>query len=65
MSVRYFCDICQAELAPVHHGRLKAVIGDLAVEVMTRVKGTWNGGQVCHDCIRKVVATGIPDPSGE
>jgi hypothetical protein len=42
------------------HLRLKLTLGEFAVEVMHCNNGTWNAGQVCHKCIKEIVAKGKP-----
>jgi hypothetical protein len=64
--IRYYCDGCGAALAPEDHQRLRRdghINGTrIDVEVTTAVNGTWNGGNVCHRCVAKVVA-GADEPS--
>ncbi|MGH2711380.1 MAG: hypothetical protein ACRDH9_09285 [Actinomycetota bacterium] len=58
-----FCDRCGTEM--LNNNRLvykeygtdrKEAFG---VEVMTKTGGTWNGGHLCHDCVRELVAASV------
>lgn len=60
MSARYYCDVCEKELARFEHSRLKLKLGKVAVEVIHSLDGTCNAGHVCHACIAKVIAKGKP-----
>lgn len=57
MSARYYCDVCEKEIEK-DIGRIKRKLGDISVEVMVAVKGCWNGGHVCHDCVIEAVKKG-------
>ena len=54
--IRFFCDVCGAEITGSASGRLIGRLGRLTVEVMSAIDGVWNGGQVCADCMKKAVA---------
>jgi hypothetical protein len=58
---RFYCDQCGTEIAENEHGRLEASLGCVTVECLTAVRGTWNGGHVCHACIRDAVGRGETD----
>ena len=60
MSVKYFCDRCDAELEPCEGGRLSVHIKEWGVEVMHKHKDTWNYGSLCWKCVREIVAKGEP-----
>lgn len=53
--VKYFCDICGAEMSRQDQGRIKVRRGRVSVEIMTALDNTWNNGQICHSCIVDVV----------
>lgn len=59
MTVKRYCDICEAELERNYVGdRLKGQTfmsgphrgTHIGVEVMLQVDGTWNAGELCGDC---------------
>jgi len=57
--IKVFCDICEKEITGDEaYNRLKTRSGMLLTEVLTAVDGVWNGGHVCHACIRKAVIGG-------
>lgn len=58
MSIKYFCDQCKAELSPAELNRLTAKRGDLSIEVIHSWKGSCNGGNICHGCIRDTITRG-------
>ena len=58
MSAVYYCDNCGKKLKKDDHDRVKLRLGKLAVEVMHRLNNTWNDGNICHGCIKYVVASG-------
>lgn len=58
MSIKYYCDVCKHEMRKSDHPRLKVRLGDVRVEVMTAFRNTWNTGDICHSCVKKVVAKG-------
>lgn len=68
--IKRFCDRCKREVRS-NGGRVayKERVGSqtFEVEVMSAVGGTWNGGDLCRDCIKALVAmsTGEPSPSAE
>jgi hypothetical protein len=53
--VKYFCDICGAEMSREDRGRIKVRRGRVSVEIMTALDNRWNDGQICHNCIVDVV----------
>lgn len=53
--VKYFCDICGAEMSRQDQGRIRVRRGRVSVEIMTALDNTWNNGQICHSCIVDVV----------
>lgn len=53
--VKYFCDICGAEMSRQDQGRIRVRRGRVSVEIMTALDDTWNNGQICHSCIVDVV----------
>jgi hypothetical protein len=55
---KYYCDRCQKELKSKEHNRLKLRLGDHSIEVLTALKGVWNGGLICHECVKEVVMRG-------
>ena len=56
--IRYFCDVCGKEITREmpDNRRLTAEAGRLRIEVVTAIDNAWNGGHVCHDCIRAAIA---------
>ena len=50
-----YCDICGSKMDR-NIGRLKIKKGRLEIEVMTAVDKVWNGGQVCHKCIKTAIS---------
>jgi len=60
MSAKYFCDVCSTEMKPADCRRIALTVGRISVEVLTAVDGTWNGGQVCHECVRAIIASSKP-----
>ena len=60
MSARYFCDVCEKEMPEGESNRLKVKAGKINIEVMHALNGLWNGGHICHDCIRRAVKAGRP-----
>lgn len=53
MATHYTCDICNSLMKSSDHARLMVRSGRLSIEVLTAIDGVWNGGQVCHSCIRR------------
>lgn len=53
--VKYFCDMCGAEMSRQDQGRIRVRRGRVSVEIMTALDNTWNNGQICHSCIVDVV----------
>lgn len=65
MSIRYFCDICEEELPPVSHQRLKAVIGDLGVAIYSSRSGQPGGIAAMEAWLRQNAgATWYESPAG-
>ena len=59
--IKYFCDGCGKELDPKEAGkRLEGKMERVTVTVMASVDGVFNGGLVCHDCLRKIIASTKP-----
>ena len=60
--IKLFCDCCEKELGP-HENKVNDQVcktlkfGEtvVAVRVMVSVDGVWNGGQVCEECLQKVL----------
>jgi hypothetical protein len=55
---KYFCDRCKNELKTEDHVRLKLRLGDHSIEVMTALNDVWNNGNICHKCVKEIVARG-------
>lgn len=58
MSTKRYCDVCGCETDDARQLEAEvfcngAVFG---VQVTRSVAGVWNGGDVCHDCLRMLVA---------
>jgi hypothetical protein len=60
MSAEYRCDRCGEKLKANEGRRLKVKLGKFSVEIMHANDGTWNAGDICHKCVRDVVAKGKP-----
>lgn len=58
MSTKHFCDVCETEMKPEDHGRIKMMMGNVRIEITHAHGLVWNGGHVCHRCIRDVIAGG-------
>ena len=58
MSAKYYCDVCGREMKKSDHGRLMVKLGPVSVEVMTSFRKVWNDGNICHACVKRVVAKG-------
>jgi len=52
--IRYFCDICRAEIEKPER-QIEGAHGRLKLRVIRALDGTWNGGQVCRDCVVNAV----------
>lgn len=61
MSAKFYCDVCRREMRKADHERLRLKHGNVRVEVMSCYKRVWNGGHVCHKCIRDVIQKGKAD----
>ncbi len=64
MAAKYYCDNCGEELTDADHERLRLRLGGVTVEVIHAFQNTWNGGHVCHACIKNVVVKGEPASAG-
>lgn len=62
MSAKYFCDRCEFQMKKGEHERLCLNFEGVMVEVISGWKGTWNGGNICHRCIKAAVKHGKPAP---
>jgi hypothetical protein len=60
MAAKFYCDVCETELKPEDHGRIKRQLGRVRIEIMRAVDNTWNGGYTCHRCVLDVVKGGEP-----
>ena len=60
MSAKYFCDVCEAQMAASDMKRIKRKLGDVEIEIMTAYRGCWNNGHLCPACILKAVTDGEP-----
>ena len=58
VSAKYFCDACGKEMRASDFNRLTVTLGDFKAEVITALRGTWNGGHICHACVRRLVSDG-------
>ena len=54
--VKTFCDKCGKEVKK--NGRFNFKLGDFMIETMECVKRVWNGGHLCLDCVKEIVAKG-------
>jgi len=55
---KWYCDKCGKELKEGDHWRVKRKLGRFEIEVMHSVDGTWNAGNLCHECIVEIVNDG-------
>ena len=57
--IKHYCDICEKE---VHRNyvsdRLKMKLEGFEVEVMVTKDNTTNSGELCRDCLLKILRTG-------
>ena len=60
MSAEYRCDRCGTKLNVPDHNRVKLKLGNWAVEVIHFNGGTSNAGDICHKCVKEIVAKGKP-----
>lgn len=68
MAIKRFCDACGAEMPEAHKPQIlfrrEVFVGTAQTRVHIEVKttravnGTWNGGDVCTECIQLTVAEG-------
>lgn len=49
--VKFFCDVCGADITGHANDRLKGRTGRISFEVITGVDGIWNGGHICRQCL--------------
>jgi hypothetical protein len=54
--IKFFCDRCGEEMPEGETQRLEHNKGRFSVEIMTTVDEICNGGHLCHNCIREIVA---------
>lgn len=55
--LKAFCDMCQKEINGTSD-RLRRKKGNISIEVMVCVNGTWNAGHVCDMCTLDIINTG-------
>ena len=60
MGIKYYCDNCKKPMKHNEGDRLKLKRGHMLVEVISGWRGTWNGGVLCHACIKEAVRYGSP-----
>jgi hypothetical protein len=65
MAIKYYCDVCHHEMAPGETKRLRLTLGNVSVEIVTAYKGAWNGGHICHGCVRSAIECGVPYTGAE
>lgn len=54
-----FCDMCKKEIKEnAFVDRYIIKLDDFQIELVTCVRGTWNGGHLCLACQKKIVAQG-------
>jgi hypothetical protein len=57
LSVKTYCDRCKNEMDDT--SRLIRKLGKrFQVEAISCVDGVWNGGHLCHECVKDVVLKG-------
>ncbi len=66
MSIRVFCDVCKKELTRnMVDQRLVVDAGDFHAEVMLSKQGTANDGDLCLDCLMKMLTTPSRKPRAD
>lgn len=57
--IKRICDICKKEIERNCVGqRYLPCLGKVSCEVMVAIEGTWNDGEICLDCLKKVLMQG-------
>lgn len=59
--MKLFCDACGKEMKDHEYERLKVKCGHISLEVISAWKHVWNGGNLCHACIREAFIKGKPE----
>jgi len=57
---RIFCDKCKKELLDHREDRVMRSLGIWKIEILVAKDGVWNAGDVCQDCVLKIVNEGKP-----
>jgi hypothetical protein len=69
--IKYFCDGCGKEISGGGERVIKeltlspssTIENQIRIEVLVAINRTWNAGNICEDCVIKVVTEGkIPLP---
>ena len=60
MTITYHCDRCGYKLKPSDHQRIRQMIDGVMVEIISGWNRVWNGGNICHRCIKYAVKHGKP-----
>ena len=58
MIAHYTCDRCGYKMKPADHERIKVEFEGVLVEIISGWKNVWNGGHICHRCVRAAVKHG-------
>jgi len=57
--LRLFCDVCDKEIKRNYVSeRYKPMLGKFRVEIMVSFKDAWNSGEICKECLLKIINEG-------
>ncbi len=60
--IRKYCDLCVGEVPSNQPERLSVRTDRITLAVHVARDGTWNQGDVCHPCVRRLIANTPADP---